>query len=274
MVQQEKSLLYATCQKKGFKAWALVADHIEKMSVSTDQQIHQELLAEVVSKYVELEQQVDGLLKNTLPAQVADVIKYQGHFTPQRYDCSILFTDIAGFTKLAEQMSAEELISILDRIFSEFDTLVNGQRGTKIKTIGDSYMAVFGAPDPYANHAELAVRAALDLIVYVAAFNREYFGAATERYFNVRLGIHSGTVMAGVVGKERMQFDIFGDDVNIAARYESSGCVGKVNISEATRLRLPPGFLFEDRGLIPLKNKAAMRAYFVAAAPPSENLGE
>jgi class 3 adenylate cyclase len=138
------------------------------------------------------------------------------------------------------------------------DDVLAELKGTKIKTIGDSYMAVFGAPVEYEDHAVMAVRAGLSLVQLVNAFNMR-----NNEDIQMRIGIHTGRVMAGVVGKERMQFDIFGDNVNIASRFESSGEVGKVNVSQSTYMRTQNLFLFEERGEIPLKNKGYMKAYFV-----------
>jgi class 3 adenylate cyclase len=131
-------------------------------------------------------------------------------------------------------------------------------KGTKIKTIGDAYMAAFGAPDAYADHAVWSIRAALGMLRFMARFNE-----TAELPFHMRVGIHTGEVAAGVVGKERMQFDIFGDDVNIAARFEAASQPNHINVSEATYRQAREQFVFEERGPIELKNKAAMQAYFV-----------
>jgi class 3 adenylate cyclase len=150
------------------------------------------------------------------------------------------------------------LIELLDSLFRGMDDLLVNFRGTKIKTIGDAYMAVFGAPHTYADHAVMAVRTGLALLDLVDSINRQW-----NHGLQVRIGIHTGVVMAGVVGKERMQFDIFGDHVNIASRFESSGEKGRVNVSYETYIRTRDYFNFEERGEIALKNKANMRAYFV-----------
>ena len=143
-------------------------------------------------------------------------------------------------------------------IFTEFDDQINIFNGTKIKTIGDAYMAVFGAPIEYDEHPVLAIKAALDMIQFMKQFN-----LTTEYPFHIRIGIHTGQVIAGVVGKERMQFDVFGDAVNIAARFESSSEKNRINISEKTYMLSKGHFHFEERGPIKLKNKADMRAYYV-----------
>jgi len=233
-------------------------NYLQSLAVIQDDEIQKRLLREVIEGYVILEKKVDDLLKNTLPAMVADEIKSAGHFAPRAYDCTILFTDIVGFTGMAEKISGEKLIDLLDIICRGMDDLVARFRGTKIKTIGDAYMAVFGAPLAYEDHAVMALRTGLEALRLVEAFNSHY-----GQQIGVRIGIHTGSVMAGVVGKERMQFDIFGDNVNIAARYESSGTRGRVNVSQETYLRTRDRFDFEERGEIALKHKDNMKAYFV-----------
>ena len=150
------------------------------------------------------------------------------------------------------------MIETLNLIFTKFDDQIKYYKGTKIKTIGDAYMAVFGAPIEYDEHPVLAIRAALAMIRFMEQFN-----LTAEHPFHMRIGIHTGQVEAGVVGKERMQFDVFGDDVNIAARFESSSAKNRINVSETTYALSKDNFDFKERGPIQLKNKADMRAYFV-----------
>ncbi|MBF0227187.1 MAG: adenylate/guanylate cyclase domain-containing protein [Desulfobacterales bacterium] len=236
----------------------IVKQYLEALATVEDDALHKRLLKELISRYVILEKQADQLLKNTLPPIVADEIKYEGRFKSRAYSCTILFTDFVGFTRLAESMSNNLLIETLDHIFSEFDLLIAEHQGTKIKTIGDAYMAVFGAPVSYEEHPMMAVRAAMALLDFLDKFNSK-----AKNQFNMRIGIHTGSVMAGVVGRERMQFDIFGDDVNIAARFESSGVINKANVSESTYAKTKSHFHFEERGLVNLKNKGQMKAYIV-----------
>jgi len=238
----------------------LTLNFLESQASLGDSRLQRRLLKELIGKYVALEKRVTDLLRNTLPAPVAEEIKYQGHYAPRPFDCTILFLDIAGFTGLAERMTGEALIDLIDELFQGFDALIARCRGTKIKTIGDAYMVVFGAPAVYADHAAQAIRAALEILKFLHDFNRRH-----DHAVQMRVGIHTGRVMAGVVGKERMQFDVFGDDVNIAARFESSGLKGRVNVSHATYLAAKNLFDFEPRGEIALKNKADMPAYFAAA---------
>jgi len=204
---------------------------------------------------------VDGLLKNTLPPIVADEIKYDGAFLPRTCVCTILFTDFVGFTHLAENCTLLTLVGFLDTIFSEFDQLVDHNKGTKIKTIGDSYMAVFGAPEFLEEHAVFAIKSAIAMIEFINRFNSD-----KKQKFDMRVGIHTGSVMAGVVGRDRMQFDVFGNTVNIAARFESSGIANRINVSETTYIEAKPHFVFEERGFIDLKNIDPMPAYLVTCA--------
>jgi len=236
----------------------LIGEYLDLIARREDDALQKKLLKDLIQKYVSLEKRVDRLLKNTLPEKVAEEIKYEGTFTPRQFYCTILFSDFSGFTMLAETIPHGELIAILDEIFSGFDTIVSDCRGTKVKTIGDAYMAVFGAPEPYKEHAVKAVEAGLEMQDFVRKFNKK-----SGFSFGMRVGIHTGSVMAGVVGRERMQFDIFGDNVNIASRYETAGEKNKVNISYVTYMESRDHFIFEGRGSISLKNKGKMKAYFV-----------
>ena len=236
----------------------LLLTHLDLLGLIEDDALQKSLLHELIRSYVQLEKRVDGLLKNTLPAKVAEEIKCRGHYAPRSFVCTILFTDFVGFTRLAEKVPQEKLINILDEIFTGFDRLVETFQGTKIKTIGDAYMVVFGAPEKVDDNACQAIRAGLKMMKFINDFNRD-----KPLVFEMRVGIHTGQVMAGVVGHERMQFDVFGDNVNIASRFESSGVPGRINISEETYRLAQSHFTFEKRGLISLKNKEAMEAYFV-----------
>ena len=236
----------------------LLLNHLESLATIDDDALQKKLLKELIHKYVILEKRVDSLLKNTLPATVAEEIKYEGQFLPRSYVCTILFTDFMGFTRLAERVSRAALIETLNIIFTEFDALIYHNKGTKIKTIGDAYMAVFGATVEYDGHPEMAIRAGLAMIKYMDQFNLN-----NKHKFHMRVGIHTGNVMAGVVGKERMQFDVFGDDVNIAARFEAASVKNRINVSETTYRASKDQFDFEERGKISLKNKDDMKAYFV-----------
>lgn len=239
-------------------AQTLLLRHLESLATIDDDTLQKRLLSELIRSYVALEKRVDTLLKNTLPVTVAEEIKYNDRFLTRNFMCTILFTDFVGFTALAETIPQETLIETLDLIFTAFDDQINLFKGTKIKTIGDAYMAIFGAPTEYDEHPVCAIKTALKMIQFIEQFN-----STSEHQFNIRIGIHTGQVVAGVVGKERMQFDVFGDNVNIAARFESSSAKNRINVSESTFLLSKDKFDFEERGSIQLKNKADMNAYFV-----------
>ena len=238
-------------------------DFLEALATIQDSAVQKRLLSTLIKQYVILEKRVDSLLKNTLPAVVADEIKYNGKFPPRPYDCTLLFSDIVGFTQMAEKIPGEELIGMLDHLFRRMAELTAQYGGTKVKTIGDAYMAVFGAPVELPEHALAAVRTGLAFSEMTASF-----GERRGQDIQVRIGIHTGRVMGGVVGRERMQFDVFGDTVNIASRFESSGQPGKVNISHDTYTLVADRFLFEERGEIALKHKGKMKAYFVVKEMP------
>jgi class 3 adenylate cyclase len=241
-----------------FSTDRLATDFLDVLARLEDAAIQKRLLQELIGKYVELEKRVDGLLRNTLPESVADEIKFNSEYPPRAFAGTIFFSDCAGFTRLAEKMSAEVLIERLHLLFSGTDKIMARHGGTKIKTIGDSYMACFGAPIAQAEHARRAIDAALDVIEFLREFN-----AGQPLPIEMRIGIHSGKFIGGVVGKDRMQFDIFGDTVNTASRFESSGEKGRVNISGDTFEQVIKYFNFESRGEISLKNKDPMKAYFV-----------
>ncbi|HOV86687.1 MAG TPA: adenylate/guanylate cyclase domain-containing protein [Syntrophobacteraceae bacterium] len=238
--------------------YSLLREYLDSRAHRADDFLQKSLLGELIGKYVDLERRVDALLKNTLPATVAEEIKHSGTFSPRSYDCSILFSDIAGFTRLAERVPGEVLLQMIDALFRGFDEIMERFGGTKIKTIGDAYMAVFGAPEPLENHAVQAVKTALAFQDFVQRFR-----GARDLDLGLRIGVHSGSVMAAVVGKERMQFDVFGDNVNVASRMESAGEIDRVNVSHEVYLRAADAFIFRERGEIPLKNRGLMRAYFV-----------
>ncbi len=207
----------------------------------------------------------DSLLLNILPAAVAQELKDKGKATTRQYsNVTVLFTDFKGFTNLAEQMSAEALISEVDMCFQHFDVIMHKYGLEKIKTIGDAYMAVAGLPEGNTANAQAAVLAALEMMQWV----EERYSMRTYAdlpAFRMRAGMHTGPAIAGVVGLNKFQYDVWGDTVNTSARIESSGEVGRVNISESTyqQVKNVVGFHFEARGKIVAKNKGEMEMYFV-----------
>ncbi|MBK7242036.1 MAG: tetratricopeptide repeat protein [Flavobacteriales bacterium] len=207
----------------------------------------------------------EGLLLNILPAEVAAELKAKGEAAAVQIDLvTVLFTDFKGFTALSEILSPRELVKDLNECFSGFDRITGEYGIEKIKTFGDAYMAAGGLPTPNATHASDVVQAALEMRDFVAKEKARKIAAGLP-FFEVRIGIHTGPVVAGIVGVKKFQYDIWGDTVNTASRMESSGEVGQVNISEATHelVKDEPGLSFTSRGKVQTKGKGEMEMYFV-----------
>ena len=207
----------------------------------------------------------DNLLLNILPSEIAEELKAKGSADARDYEeVSILFTDFKGFTQASEKLTAKELIEEINVCFKAFDYICETYGIEKIKTIGDSYMAAGGLPVPSADSIKNTVLAALEMQSFISNRILEK-DELNEISFKMRLGIHTGHVVAGIVGVKKFQYDIWGDTVNTASRMESSGEIGKVNISESTYafIKNDPDFTFEPRGKIDAKGKGEMEMYFV-----------
>ncbi|PTY06758.1 hypothetical protein DB346_00395 [Verrucomicrobia bacterium LW23] len=202
-------------------------------------------------------QRSDELLRNILPAPVADRLKGGERTIADSVDAAtILFADIVGFTVLSSRMSASELVQILNQLFSLFDELAHECGVEKIKTIGDAYMAVAGVPEPHEDHAERALRLALGLLTIIQNFNE-----ANGTELDLRIGLNTGPVVAGVIGKRKFSYDLWGDAVNTASRMESHGLPGRIHLSESTYRLLEHAHTFESRGKIEIKDKGGMNTY-------------
>jgi adenylate cyclase len=207
---------------------------------------------------LEEKQRSEALLLNILPQEVADELKKDGKSAARLYnEVSVLFTDFVNFTQTSETLSPQELVNELHACFSAFDSIIERNGLEKIKTIGDAYMAVCGLPENSPDHAQRAVRAALEIRDFIHERKKN------EGAFDVRIGINSGQVVAGIVGVKKFAYDIWGDAVNTAARLESSGELGKVNISESTYNLVKDDFSFISRGKISAKNKGEIAMFFV-----------
>ncbi len=204
----------------------------------------------------------DKLLLNILPEQTAQELKQSGKVRAQKFESvTVLFTDFKGFTGYAENLTPEEVVESVDFYFSKFDEIIERYSLEKIKTIGDSYMCAGGLPFPVNDHAFKVVQAALE----IAAFVKES-KALNEKNripFDIRIGINTGPVVAGVVGSKKFAYDIWGDAVNIASRMESTSEPGKINVSENTYQLIRDAFVCEYRGEIKVKNRGMMKMYFV-----------
>ncbi len=209
----------------------------------------------------------ENLLLNILPAEIAEELKIKGEADARDFDlASILFTDFKGFTQASEKLTAKELIGEINHCFKAFDHICGKHGIEKIKTIGDAYMAAGGLPTPSEGSTINTVLAALEMQAFILERIKEK-KAKKEIPFEMRLGIHTGPVVAGIVGVKKFQYDIWGDTVNTAARMESSGEIGKVNISEDTYklIKDDSQFNFEARGKIVAKGKGELKMYFVSS---------
>ncbi|MDQ7034889.1 MAG: adenylate/guanylate cyclase domain-containing protein [Anaerolineae bacterium] len=204
-------------------------------------------------------QKSEQLLLNILPQPIADRLKAgEGVIADHIDEVTVLFADIVGFTKLASRISASELVRHLNTIFSAFDDLAHQYGLEKIKTLGDAYMVVGGLPIPQENHAEAIAAMALDMQKVIADFAEKY-----DEALNIRIGMHTGSVVAGVIGTQKIAYDLWGDTVNIASRMESHGVEGSIQVSDVTYQKLHDKFQFTERGLIDVKNKGDMKTYFL-----------
>ena len=202
----------------------------------------------------------EALLANILPAQIAHRLKdpARGVIADRYDDASILFTDIAGFTEQASDISPTELVRFLDRLYTTFDRLVDKHGLEKIKTTGDSYMVVSGVPTPRADHVQAIAELGLDMSKAVAGL-RDPRGNPVP----LRMGIASGPVVAGVVGARKFFYDVWGDAVNVAARMETTDQVGRIQVPENVYERLRDDFVLEERGEIDIKGKGVMRTWYL-----------
>jgi adenylate cyclase len=203
----------------------------------------------------------ERLLFSILPQKIAKRLTQNRSTIAQEYPiASILFADIVNFTPLSERLTPTELISLLNDLFSEFDQLVDHYGLEKIKTIGDCYMVAAGVPVPRRDHADSIAELALDMVRYINHFAQQY-----HYPINLRIGIHSGSVVAGVIGRQKFMYDLWGDTVNTASRMESHGEVGKIQISQETYKLLSDQFLCESQGAIAIKGKGEMETWHLIA---------
>lgn len=221
------------------------------------------------SKMVEQEKEKsDKLLRNILPEPVIAELKINNKYSPQVYEsATVLFTDFVGFTKIAEKMSPEDVVIELDRAFEYFDLICEKYHLEKIKTIGDSFMCVAGVPRANNVHAIQATLMAIE----IRSFNRmlnQIRSAVGEKVWNIRIGIHTGPLAAGVIGRTKFRYDIWGDTVNIASVIESSGITGKINISKPTYDIIQPYFIIQYRGIVHTKKKGELEMYIAEAIKP------
>ncbi|AFY56937.1 family 3 adenylate cyclase [Rivularia sp. PCC 7116] len=224
--------------------------------------------------------QSENLLLNILPHPIAQRLKQSQPSKKTKTDnimiadgyndATVMFADIVGFTNLSSRIPPQELVDLLNQIFSRFDLIAESYKLEKIKTIGDAYMVVGGLPNPRTDHAAAIASMAIDMLDAIAQFNLD-----TGEEFQIRIGINSGAVVAGVIGIKKFTYDLWGDTVNIASRMESHGIPGRIHVTEATYKLLKDNFLFEERGVTSIKGKGEMQTYWLkgknnSAAPVSD----
>jgi class 3 adenylate cyclase len=226
------------------------------------------LIAERTSELSAEKQTSERLLLNVLPAPIAERLKRNQGLIVDRFDqVTVLFADIVGFTALSSRTTPEALVTMLDELFSVFDHLAEVHGLEKIKTIGDAYMAVAGIPEPRRDHAVAVARMALDM----QATLLEY-AARNGSDLAIRIGIHTGSVVAGVIGRKKFIYDLWGDTVNIASRMESHGIAGRIHLSEETFDCLRHSFEVEPRGVVDIRGKGSMTTYLLLGEKPSDAL--
>jgi len=220
-------------------------------------------LKNALDALTEAKKQSDELLLNILPDDVAEELKTKGSVKARYFEqAAVIFIDVKDFTRLSEHLSPQELVSIIDVYFSLFDSVIGEYAIEKIKTIGDAYLCAAGLPVSDPNSAFVAVRASLHIRDMIARLNkmRRENGLLT---FEFRFGLHVGPIIAGVVGRKKFEYDIWGDTVNTAARMEQNSEEGRINISGQTYELIKGSFECTPRGRIDAKNKGLMDMYFV-----------
>jgi guanylate cyclase len=204
----------------------------------------------------------ENLLLNILPKEIAPILKTNPGTIAEHYDgASVLFADIVNFTPWSVELPPKEMVEMLNEIFSYFDSLLDEYGVEKIRTIGDNYMAASGVPTPRPDHAQQLARMALDMSAYIQSRPPR-----NGKRLDFRIGINSGPLIAGVIGKRKFVYDLWGDPVNTASRMESSGVPGKIQITRATYDLIKADFICEPRGTIPVKGKGEMETWYLVGA--------
>ncbi|HPX06834.1 MAG TPA: adenylate/guanylate cyclase domain-containing protein, partial [Tenuifilaceae bacterium] len=231
------------------------------------------IISRRTEELVKEKEKTDNLLTRVLPKETATELKETGKVNTQRFKTvTVLFSDIQGFTRITDETNPEELIDQLDKFFLNFDTVVDKYKIEKIKTIGDAYMCAGGIPKKNRTNPVEVVLAAIEMMHYMKHLKDK--STNKSNIWDLRIGIDTGPVIAGVVGRNKLTYDIWGSTVNTASRMESSGEPGKINISENTYMFVKDYFICSYRGKMPVKNKGDIQMYFVEGIQPnlSQNL--
>jgi class 3 adenylate cyclase len=234
----------------------------ERMMIQQNE-VLEKMVAERTRELNEEKRKTDELLLSILPKETAEELKKFGKVAPKHFEeVTVLFADFVGFTAQSANLSPEELIEEINHCFCEFDKITERYRVEKIKTIGDAYMCAEGVPVHTDYNIYSMIIVALEMVSF-SRKNREQKLKLGKPAFDIRIGIHTGPVMAGVVGLKKFNYDIWGDTVNVAARMESSSEAGRVNISETTYQKIKDKYPCTFRGEIEVKGKGAVKMYFL-----------
>jgi class 3 adenylate cyclase len=227
------------------------------ISAISDSKLKAELAEDHVRELAMERNHSEKLLNNILPALIADRLKKgESHIAETFPEVTVLFADLVGFTRLSSKLPPRQLVNMLNDIFGQFDELATKYKLEKIKTIGDCYMVVGGVPDRSTTHCQQVADFALEALTSIYEYDK-----ANNLDLHLRIGIHTGTVVAGIVGKQKYSYDLWGDVVNVASRMESTAATDHVHVTEAVRIRLSDDYEFEDRGEIELKGKGLVHGF-------------
>jgi class 3 adenylate cyclase len=226
------------------------------------------MVSERTQELAEEKHRSESLLLNILPESTAAELKERGTAQARHYDeCTVLFSDFQGFTVLSEQTEATGIVNELDRFFRAFDRITDKYGIEKIKTIGDAYMCASGVPDPKPSHAVDAVLMGLEMLDAVDEINALRI-AEGHPAWPIRIGMHSGPLIAGVVGQKKFAYDVWGDTVNLASRMESNGAAGRINVTSATLRQVERFVHVESRGEVNVKGKGNIESWFIDRLRP------
>ena len=258
--------LQESANKRNILLWALAMFVVLAIFITRGYVTKRKGVVELRKKNYQIvreKQQSERLLLNILPAKIAAELKEFNKTTPAKHEqATIMFTDFKGFTLFSQERTPEDVVEVIDHYFSAFDKIIEKHGIEKIKTIGDAYMCVSGIPESNPNHIVNMIHAAQEIRDFV---NKAESGhkESGKPYLQMRIGIHTGPLVAGVVGSRKFAYDVWGDAVNIAARMEQSGEPGQINVSETVYEGAKNEFEFEFRGEVKAKNKGMMKMYFV-----------